>query len=95
MAHAHYAVQISHRQKDILTTVRSAMSTLVSDEILTVQSGLTFFLAIWSGLQTDCTDIYNWLKDPGSHPVRLSRSYAAQLLTLFLPEAAAVCRWIS
>lgn len=40
------------------------MSKLVSDEIMTVEPGLTFFLAVWSRLQTDCTQLTKWLSDP-------------------------------
>jgi hypothetical protein len=44
------------------------MSTLVSDEMIAIESGISFFLSIWSRLQWDCTDILHWLQNPRNHP---------------------------
>jgi hypothetical protein len=69
IAHAHYASQVSHRRTDVLTTARTTLSMLVSDEMLTVETGLSLFLSIWSRLQTDCTDILKWLQNGKHHSV--------------------------
>ena len=69
IAHAHYASQVSHRKTDVLTTARTTLSMLVSDEMLTIETGLSLFLSIWSRLQTDCMDILKWLQKGKHHSV--------------------------
>ncbi|KAF8062327.1 hypothetical protein FPV67DRAFT_266790 [Lyophyllum atratum] len=68
VAHAQYTAQVCHRKTDAITTAQTAMSTLVSDEMIAIESGISFFLAIWSRLQWDCTDILHWLQNPRNHP---------------------------
>ncbi|KIK55523.1 hypothetical protein GYMLUDRAFT_47735 [Collybiopsis luxurians FD-317 M1] len=62
IAHVLYNCKVSHRQTDIATTTRIAISSLVSEEILTTEPSLTFFVLIWARLQADCLDILRWLQ---------------------------------
>jgi hypothetical protein len=68
VAHAQYTAQVCHRKTDAITTAQTTMSTLVSDEMIAIELGLSFFLSIWSRLQSDCTDILHWLQNPRNHP---------------------------
>lgn len=61
--HIHYTVQMAHRRTDLITMVRTAMSSLVSNEITTFETGLTFLLTLWSRLQTDCLQLNKWLSE--------------------------------
>ncbi|KAL0946185.1 hypothetical protein HGRIS_012446 [Hohenbuehelia grisea] len=62
VAHADYAAQVSHRRNDSVTTSRAAVSSLASDQMMAIQGSLGLFLAIWSRLQTDCTEILRWVQ---------------------------------
>ncbi|KAJ7595020.1 hypothetical protein C8J56DRAFT_454931 [Mycena floridula] len=66
MTHAHYAVQVSHRTTDVLTSSILTISTLISEEMLILEASLSFFLTIWSRLQSDCLAVHQWLQDPRS-----------------------------
>ncbi|GLB39918.1 hypothetical protein LshimejAT787_0704280 [Lyophyllum shimeji] len=68
VAHAQYTAQVCHRKTDAITTAQTTMSTLVSDEMIALESGLSFFLIVWSALQSDCADILHWLQNPRNHP---------------------------
>ncbi|RDB23491.1 hypothetical protein Hypma_009392 [Hypsizygus marmoreus] len=68
VAHAQYTAQVCHRKTDAITTAQTTMSTIVFDEMIAIESGLSLFLSIWSRLQCDCTDILQWLQNPRSHP---------------------------
>ena len=70
VTHAQYTAQVCHRKTDALTTAQTAISILVSDEMVAIESSLSFFLSIWSRLQFDCNDILYWLQHPRGHPVR-------------------------
>jgi hypothetical protein len=67
VAHAHYTAQVCHRKTDAITTAQTTMSTLVSDEMITFELGLSLFVSIWSRLQSDCTDILHWLQNPRNY----------------------------
>lgn len=64
LVHANYAAQVSHRQTDVLTTVRTMISSLVTDQLFGMESTLSLFLSIWAMLQTDCMGILMWLQGP-------------------------------
>lgn len=71
IAHALYNSQISHRQTDITTTTRMSISSLVTEESITTEPILTFFVSIWARLQADCLIILRWLQD-GREPSVMS-----------------------
>lgn len=68
LVHAQYSVQVAHRNTDIVATTRTAISNLVSDEILNIQTGLGLFLTIWATLRTECMDVLEWLENQKKHP---------------------------
>ncbi|KAF8219636.1 hypothetical protein L208DRAFT_1338840 [Tricholoma matsutake] len=69
VTHAQYTAQVCHRRTHGLTTAQTTISSLVSEEMIVMESGLSFFLSIWSRLQYDCNDILNWLQHPRGHPI--------------------------
>lgn len=69
VAHAHYITQISLQKTDALTSTHTAVSSLATDEMLTIESVMSLFLSIWSRLRIDCTDILQWLQNPRRYPV--------------------------
>jgi len=64
VAHAQYAAQLRHSGKDFLSGVQTTLAALVSDDMLTFESGLSLFLSVWSRLRTDCSEIFHWLQSP-------------------------------
>ncbi|THV05761.1 hypothetical protein K435DRAFT_890403 [Dendrothele bispora CBS 962.96] len=92
IVHAHYAAQVSHRRTDVLTTARTAIAKLVSDEILTIEAKLSFFMSIWLRLQTDCVEIMRWLENSRNNmPTPASvHSYMESGLTLYASIADAL-----
>ena len=70
VAHAQYAAQLRHSGKDFLSGVQTTLATLVSDDMLTFESGLSLFLSVWSRLRTDCSEIFHWLQNPSPQAVR-------------------------
>ncbi|KAF9260718.1 hypothetical protein L218DRAFT_1002458 [Marasmius fiardii PR-910] len=68
LVHAQYSVQVAHRNTDIVATTRTAISSLVSEEMLNIQTGLCLFLTIWATLRTECMDILYWLENQKKHP---------------------------
>src|ERR1700760_3206570 len=62
VAYAQYAFQSSPAKAD---TIVGETATLVSDMLLTTETFINLFLAIWSRLQCDCTEILHWLKGKG------------------------------
>jgi len=68
VTHAQYTAQVCHRKTDALTTAQTMISTLISDEMIAMESSLSFFLSIWSRLQYDSNDILHWLQHPRGHP---------------------------
>ena len=51
------------------------LSAFCLDQLLTSESGLTLYLAIWSRLRTDCSDILHWIKSPGQFVSAVSPRY--------------------
>ncbi|KAG6811620.1 hypothetical protein H0H92_006584 [Tricholoma furcatifolium] len=68
VAHAQYTAQVHQRKTDALTSAQTTMSTLVSDEMISLESCLSLFLSTWSRLHVDCTEILRWLQNPRSFP---------------------------
>ncbi|KXN84019.1 hypothetical protein AN958_00578 [Leucoagaricus sp. SymC.cos] len=69
VAHALYSAQLCFGKGDKLSTAQVSLSTLVIEEITTLESGLSLFLGIWARLLADSTDIYQWFKNPSTHRV--------------------------
>ncbi|KAG7095724.1 hypothetical protein E1B28_006437 [Marasmius oreades] len=96
LVHAQYSAQIAHRNTDIVTTTRTAISNLVSDEMLNLQSGLNLFLTIWATLRTECMDILEWLENQKKHqnpsppPPPCVESYLTDGSTLYSSLAGAL-----
>ncbi|KAE9392642.1 hypothetical protein BT96DRAFT_265825 [Gymnopus androsaceus JB14] len=92
IAHVLYNSQVCHRQTDITTMTRIAISTLVKEESLTTEPILTFFVSIWARLQADCLDILRWLQDerePSCTPFCI-KAYVDSGHTLYLSVADAL-----
>ncbi|KAF5392665.1 hypothetical protein D9757_000934 [Collybiopsis confluens] len=92
IAHALYNSKVSHRQTDLTTTTRIAISSLVSEEILTTEPILTFFVSIWARLQADCLDILRWLQQdrkPSQTPSCI-KAFVESGHTLYLSVADAL-----
>ncbi|KAF9078443.1 hypothetical protein BDP27DRAFT_1412431 [Rhodocollybia butyracea] len=92
IAHALYNSQVSHRQTDITTTVRIAIPSLVSEEIIMTEPSLTFFVSIWARLQADCLDILRWLQED-REPLHIPfcvKAYVESGHTLYLSVAEAL-----
>jgi hypothetical protein len=62
VAYAQYAFQSSPAKADAIV---GETATLISDVLVTTESFINLFLAIWSRLQCDCTEILHWLKGKG------------------------------
>ncbi|KAL0579932.1 hypothetical protein V5O48_002103 [Marasmius crinis-equi] len=92
LAHIHYSVEVTRRRTDLMNTTRTAMSTLVSDEILNIQAGLSLFLAIWASLRTECMAILDWLQNRKkySKPPACVETYLATGYTLYSTLAGAL-----
>lgn len=92
VAHAQYAAQLRHSGKDFLSGVQTTLATLVSDDILTFESGLSLFLAVWSRLRTDCSEMFHWLQNPSPQakiPLAVS-TYAESNHSLYVTLAGAL-----
>ncbi|KAJ7747980.1 hypothetical protein DFH07DRAFT_1062673 [Mycena maculata] len=63
VAHAQYTTQISHRTSDVLSKAQTAISDLVPNQMLTLETALTLFMGIWLTLQADCLEIVNWIQN--------------------------------
>ncbi|KAF8624696.1 hypothetical protein AX17_007027 [Amanita inopinata Kibby_2008] len=61
-AHAQYVAQTAPARDTIITSVQMDIFSLVSDALLTNELIFGFFLATWSRLLCDCTEILHWLK---------------------------------
>ncbi|KAF8809624.1 hypothetical protein BYT27DRAFT_7093581 [Phlegmacium glaucopus] len=64
VAHAQYAAQLRQSRTDPVATAHTMLSAFSLDQLLTSESGLSLYLAIWSRLRTDCSDIFHWIKNP-------------------------------
>ena len=73
--HAQYAAQVRQSRTDPVATAHSMLSAFCLDQLLTSESGLTLYLAIWSRLRTDCSDILHWIKSPGQFVSAVSPRY--------------------
>lgn len=68
VAHAQYALQTGPARSDVLVNnVQTHLALLVSDVLLTTESVISLFLAIWARLQCDCTEMLYWLKGTGEN----------------------------
>lgn len=67
VAHALYSTQLCFGKGDKLSNTQISLSTLVSDEIVHFESGLSMCLGIWGRLLADSTEIYHWLKNPSKY----------------------------
>lgn len=54
---------------DPVATAHTMLSAFCLDQLLTSESGLSLYLAIWSRLRTDCSDILYWIKNPAGQSV--------------------------
>ena len=84
VTHAQYTAQVCHRKTDALTTAQTMISTLVSDEMIAIESSLSFFLSIWSRLQYDCNDILHWLQHSRGHPVGFQGAHGYSMLIYYV-----------
>ncbi|KAF9450786.1 hypothetical protein P691DRAFT_664543 [Macrolepiota fuliginosa MF-IS2] len=69
VAHAVYSAQLCFGKGDKFSNTQTSLSTLVSDEIIHFESGLSLILGIWARLLADSTDIYQWLRNPSKNRV--------------------------
>lgn len=69
VAHAQYAAQLRQSRTDPVATAHTMLSAFSLDQLLTSESGLSLYLAIWSRLRTDCSDIFHWIKNPPGQSV--------------------------
>ncbi|KAF9011841.1 hypothetical protein BDQ17DRAFT_791867 [Cyathus striatus] len=60
VAHAQYTAQLRHSGADIITLTHNSVASLVSDEIMVLETSLGLFGAIWARLLGDCTEILHW-----------------------------------
>ena len=68
VAHAQYALQTGPARSDVLlNNVQTHLALLVSDVLLTTESVIGLFLAVWARLQCDCTEMLYWLKGTGEN----------------------------
>jgi len=94
VAHAQYAAQMRQSRTDPVATAHTMLSAFCLDQLLTSESGLSLYLAIWSRLRTDCSDILYWIKNPSEQysqnvpPVILS--YLEDGSTLYASLATAL-----
>ena len=72
VAHAQYAAQMRQSRTDPVATAHTMLSAFCLDQLLTSESGLSLYLAIWSRLRTDCSDILYWIKNPSGQSVSAS-----------------------
>ena len=92
---------------DPVATAHTMLSAFCLDQLLTSESGLSLYLAIWSRLRTDCSDILYWIKNPAGQsvsavlPVFLSPFVEIFPHRMFLPSfyhiwrvvAPSILRW--
>ncbi|KDR77315.1 hypothetical protein GALMADRAFT_139308 [Galerina marginata CBS 339.88] len=91
VAHAQYAAQLRQSRTDPLAVAQTMVSSFLLDQMLTSESGLSFFLSIWSRLRTDCTEIFQWTKNPGQFAVPpIISCYAESGSTLYAALATAL-----
>jgi len=64
VVHAQYDAQLHQSRTDPVATAHTMVSAFCLDQLLTSESGLSLYLAIWSRLRTDCSDILYWIKSP-------------------------------
>ena len=62
VAIAQYAFDSRKARTDAIV---GEVATLLSDVLLTTESMISLFLALWSRLQCDCTEMMYWLKGRG------------------------------
>jgi len=66
VAHVQYTLQTGPARSDALAAnVEMHLALLVPEVLLTAESVISLFLAIWSRLQCDCTEMLYWLKGTG------------------------------
>ncbi|KAF8719153.1 hypothetical protein AX14_011392 [Amanita brunnescens Koide BX004] len=98
VAHVQYAVQTGPARSDVLVNnVQTHLALLVSDVMLTTESVISLFLAIWARLQCDCTEMLYWLKGAGENgaiPPCIS-VYAEQGKTLYAGIASGLDVFVS
>ncbi|KAG5728126.1 hypothetical protein E4T56_gene19240 [Termitomyces sp. T112] len=63
VAHAQYTAEVCQRKTDVLSSVQTMMSSLVCDEMISIESGFSLFLSVWSRLHADCTVILDWVQN--------------------------------
>jgi hypothetical protein len=61
---------------DPVATAHTMLSAFCLDQLLTSESGLSLYLAIWSRLRTDCSDILYWIKNPAGQSVSAVLSFS-------------------
>ena len=54
---------------DPVATAHTMLSAFCLEQLLTSESGLSLYLAIWTRLRTDCSDILYWIKNPAGQSV--------------------------
>ncbi|KAF8634374.1 hypothetical protein AX15_000944 [Amanita polypyramis BW_CC] len=99
VAHVHYAIQTGPARSDALVNgVQTHLALLISEILLTTESIISLFLAIWSKLQCDCTEILYWLNgtgpENGPSPACIS-VYVEQGKTLYAGIASALDVFVS
>ncbi|KAF8351927.1 hypothetical protein F5887DRAFT_6191 [Amanita rubescens] len=68
VAHVQYTLQTGPARSDSqATNVQTHLALLVPEVLLTAESVISLFLAIWSRLQCDCTEMLYWLKGSGEN----------------------------
>ncbi|KAF9485733.1 hypothetical protein BDN70DRAFT_916837 [Pholiota conissans] len=91
VAHAQYAAQLRQDRIDPLATAQNMLSSILLDQMLSSESGLSIFLSIWARLRTDCNEIYHWVKNPGQSAVPPAITcYVENGSTLYAPLATAL-----
>lgn len=54
---------------DPVAAAHTMLSAFCLEQLLTSESGLSLYLAIWTRLRTDCSDILYWIKNPAGQTV--------------------------
>jgi len=92
VAHAQYAAQLCQSRTDPVATAHNMLSAFCLDQLLTSESGLSLYLAIWSRLKADCSDILYWIKTPPgqSNVPPVISSYLEDGSTLYATLATAL-----
>ncbi|KAK2460021.1 hypothetical protein APHAL10511_007944 [Amanita phalloides] len=94
VAHAQYAVQTGPARSEVVV---AHLALLVCEALMTTESVISLFLATWSRLQCDCTEILYWLKGTGENgplPACIS-VYVDQGKTLYPGMASALDVFVS